>query len=97
MVSVRQCFHYNSATNWLNYITLCRVVVQKSIGGAMLLVSYCDFGDVDVVKANKLRVLPADFRSLPELAIQARLTGSLPIFDTILTTQTNMFLKLFQA
>lgn len=52
-----------------------RAVVQKPFNESTFVIKYCDFGDVDVVKGNALKPLPEQFRALPELAINARLTG----------------------
>lgn len=42
----------------------------------MFLISYCDYGDIVVVNSDRLKVLPAQFRQLPALAIKAKLFGN---------------------
>lgn len=51
-------------------------MVQKAINETMFVISFCDFGDVDVVKGTSLKPLPNAFRVLPELAINVRLAGT---------------------
>ncbi|XP_055857184.1 tudor domain-containing protein 7 [Episyrphus balteatus] len=41
----------------------------------MIHVSFCDFGDVDILRCDQLKTLPAKFRQLPKQAIQAKLYG----------------------
>lgn len=52
------------------------VVVQNLISGSMFLICYCDYGDIVVINSDRLKVLPASFRTLPALAISARLSGN---------------------
>lgn len=56
-----------------------RVVVKMNYGDGFVAVYFADQGDFTPIKVDSLRVLPDHFRSLPFLAISAKLTGVTPM------------------
>lgn len=58
-----------------------RVTVENIFNNSSMvqfLVSFCDFGDFAVLSNDKLKTLPAKFRTLPKQAIMAKLYGVKP-------------------
>lgn len=55
-----------------------RVTVENVFNSSMIHVCYCDFGDIAVLSNDKLKTLPAKFRTLPKQAVVAKLYGVKP-------------------
>lgn len=53
-----------------------RAIVERMFDGS-IHVSFCDYGEIAVLGIDKLKMLPADFRTLPKQAIKCRLYGGL--------------------
>lgn len=51
-----------------------RAIVERMFDGS-IHVSFCDFGEIAVLGIDKLKMLPADFRTMPKQAIKCRLYG----------------------
>lgn len=69
--------HTNTQTHIMtsNTYHYFRVVVDQILGSTMFLICYCDYGDIVMVNSDRLKMLPAKFRTLPRLAISAKLYG----------------------
>ncbi|XP_011179383.2 uncharacterized protein LOC105210260 [Zeugodacus cucurbitae] len=52
-----------------------RVVVVNTYNGDMIHVCFCDFGDIAILRSDQLKILPAKYRQLPKMSIQAKLHG----------------------
>lgn len=53
-----------------------RVVVEQLLGGNVFQLFSCDYGDLAVVHGSEqLKVLPVVYRTLPQLAMSAKLYG----------------------
>lgn len=50
--------------------------MEKSLSAGSMIVFSCDYGEMIVIDAEKLRLLPDKFKRLPQLAIRAKLHGS---------------------
>lgn len=55
-----------------------RAVVDKLLHESTFMIGFCDYGDVTIVHSERLKELPAQFRTLPMLAINAKLFGIAP-------------------
>lgn len=66
--------HIHTCIKYIIYIF--RVVVEQILGSTMFLICYCDYGDIVMVNSDRLKMLPANFRTLPRLAISAKLYGN---------------------
>lgn len=51
-----------------------RIIVKKHLGN-MFTVLLCDFGEVTTLANTHFRVLPAEYRQMPRLALCASLYG----------------------
>ena len=61
--------------NLLFFLFFVRVIVKNKYIVEMIHVSFCDFGDIAILRSDQLKMLPAKFRKLPIMAIQAKLHG----------------------
>ncbi|XP_036333686.1 uncharacterized protein LOC118744646 isoform X2 [Rhagoletis pomonella] len=52
-----------------------RVVVVNTYNGDMIHVCFCDFGDIAILRSDQLKILPAKYRQLRKMSIQAKLHG----------------------
>ncbi|XP_052903294.1 uncharacterized protein LOC128310642 [Anopheles moucheti] len=77
---VRQGEAY-AAVNNLGHWYRALVVNINPFGPTPIHAYFCDFGQVQQLDAGALRVLPAEFRVLPQLAIKAKLYGVKPLHN----------------
>uniref|UniRef100_A0A182M524 Tudor domain-containing protein 7 n=1 Tax=Anopheles culicifacies TaxID=139723 RepID=A0A182M524_9DIPT len=77
---VRQGEAY-AAVNNLGHWYRALVVNINPFGPTPIHAYFCDFGQVQQLDAGALRVLPAEFRVLPQQAIKAKLYGVKPLHN----------------
>ncbi|XP_053668114.1 uncharacterized protein LOC128718517 [Anopheles marshallii] len=77
---VRQGEAY-AAVNNLGHWYRALVVKINPFGPTPIHAYFCDFGQVQQLDAGALRVLPAEFRVLPQQAIKAKLYGVKPLHN----------------
>ncbi|XP_067627465.1 uncharacterized protein tapas [Eurosta solidaginis] len=70
MVDIGQAYAAKNADGFYH-----RVVVVDTYNGDMIHVCFCDFGDIAVLRSDQLKILPAKYRQLPKMSIQAKLHG----------------------